>query len=103
MNDEVVTDDYFVYSEEWLRMKAMRRGFVTSTCKDGTEVTNISDTPYVPPQCVLPTGKWTNFAKTAQAMKDLASKSIPKTNFLGIDLCLFELSTCLDYGFDMDV
>jgi len=57
----------------------------------------------VRPNCVLPSGEWPNFVKTAHAMRDLASASIPKTHFLGVDICLFELSTCLDYGFEMDV
>ena len=102
-NNEVVTDNYFVYNEEWLRMKALRRGFVTSTSHDGNVTTNISEKPYMRPGCALPSGEWPNFVRTAQAMGDLASASIPKTNFLGVDICLFELSTCLDYGFEMDV
>lgn len=86
-----------------LRMKALRSGFVTTICSDQTDATNIAEKPYVHPPCVLPSGDWRNFVKIAQTMKDFASKSIPKTNFQGVDIHLFELSTCLDYGFEMDV
>jgi hypothetical protein len=41
--------------------------------------------------------------KVTKAMKDFALKCIPKTNFPGVDVCLFELCTCLDYGVEMDI
>ena len=36
-------------------------------------------------------------------MKDFGSTCILKTNFPGVDVCLFDLCTCLDYGDEMDV
>ena len=103
MNDEVVTDDFCIYNDAWLRMKGTRRGFATTTCGDGTNTTKMIDVSCVHPQCFLPPGAWTHFIKTATIMKDFASSCIPKTNFIGVDVCLFELCTCLDYGFEMDI
>ena len=76
---------------------------MTTTCSDRTNTTKISDMPFVHPRCILPPCEWTNFVKTATAMRDFASSCIPKTNFAGVDVCLFDLCTCLDYGFDMDI
>ena len=55
-------------------MKALRRGFVTSTGTDGIVTTNISEKPYVHPNCVLPSGEWHSFVKTAHAMTLLPKK-----------------------------
>ncbi len=74
-----------------------------TTCGDGTDTTKMSDMPIVQMQCFLPPGEWTNFIKTATTMEDFASSCIPKTNFIGVDVCLFELCTCLDYSFEMDI
>ena len=51
----------------------------------------------------LPPGEWTNFIKTATSMKNFTSSSVPKTNFIGVDVCLIELCACLVYGFEMDI
>lgn len=34
-------------------------------------------------------------------MREFVSKRIPKTNILGVDVCLFEWSTCMNYHFEM--
>ena len=36
-------------------------------------------------------------------MKDFALACAPKTNFPRVDICLFDLCTCLDYGVEMDI
>jgi hypothetical protein len=41
--------------------------------------------------------------KITSVMTDFASSCIPKINFPGVDACLFDLSTCLDYGAQMDI
>ena len=102
-NDEVVTDDYHTYHNEWLNQKGLGRGDVTTTCMDGTNTTNTSTMVLIEPRCYLPLGEWTNFMKICTAMKDFASACVPKTNFRGVDLCFFELCTCLDYGIHMDI
>jgi hypothetical protein len=61
------------------------------------------DIPLFHPDCELPIGEWTNFMKITTVMKDFASSCIPEKNFSGIDVCLFDLSTCLDYGIQMDI
>ena len=82
MNDEVVTDDFHIYNDEWLRMKGTRRGFVMTTCGDGTDTTKNSDMPIVHLRCFLPPGEWTNFINTATTMKDFASSFISKLTSL---------------------
>ena len=103
LNDEVVTDDYHIYQEEWLGMRSKQRGLITTTCSDGTDTSILSNMPYIHPRCVLPPGEWTNFVKVTEAMKDFALKCIPKTNFPGVDVCLFDMCTCLDYGVEIDI
>ena len=51
---------------------------------------------------ILPPKEWINVIKTTTAMRDFASSCISKTNFAGVDVCLFDLCTCLDYAFDVD-
>jgi hypothetical protein len=59
--------------------------------------------PYIHPRCVLPPGEWTNFVKVTETMKNFALTCIPKTNFSGVDVCLFDLCTCLDYDVEMNI
>jgi hypothetical protein len=54
LNDEVVTDDYDIYHEEWLRMRSKQRGLITATCSDGNDTSILSNMPYIHPRCVLP-------------------------------------------------
>ena len=102
-NDEVVSDDYHVYHEKWLAMRCSRRGLVTRTSGDGVNTSILSEIPYDHPHCFLPPGEWTNLVKVTKLMKDFALACIPKTNFPGVDVCLFDLCTCLDYGVEMDI
>jgi hypothetical protein len=59
--------------------------------------------PYIYPRCVLPPGELTNYVKVTEAMMNFALICIPKTNFPGVDVCLFDLCTCLNYGIEMDI
>ncbi len=55
-NDEVVTDDYHTYHDEWLRQKGLGRVDVTATCKDQTNTTSTSTMVF--PRCYLLPGEW---------------------------------------------
>jgi hypothetical protein len=84
-------------------MRSTKRGDVTTFSREGTKMLKLIDIPLVHPDCELPTGEWTNFMKITTVMKDFASSCIPEKDFSGIDVCLFDLSTCLDYGIQMDI
>ena len=73
------------------------------TCSDGTDTSILNSMPYIHPRCILPPREWTNFVKVTEGMNNFALKCIPKTNFQRVDVCLFELCTCLDYGIEMDI
>jgi hypothetical protein len=94
---------YHVYHEEWLAMRCSQRGLVTRTSGDGVNTSILSEILYDHPHCFLPPGEWTNLVKVTKLMKDFALACIPKTNFPGVDVCLFDLCMCLDYGVEMDI
>jgi hypothetical protein len=84
-------------------MQSKRRGDVRTFSRKGAKTLKLIDIPLVHPDCELPTGEWTNFMKITTVTKDFASSCLPEKNFSGIDVCLFDLSTCLDYGIQMDI
>jgi hypothetical protein len=101
LNDEFIPDDYHIYHEEWHGMRSKQRGLVTTTCSEGTNTSLLRNMSYIHPQCILPPREWANFVKVTKAMMDFALTCIPKINFPGVDICLFDLCTCLDYGIEM--
>jgi hypothetical protein len=80
-----------------------RRGDITATSPEKPKMLKLMDIQFVHSKCDLRSDEWISFMKITSVMKDFASSCIPKVNFPGVDACLFDLSTCLDYGIQMDI
>jgi hypothetical protein len=87
---------------EWLTKKNNTRGVITTLVGAELKELYLTDLPVIHLQCHLPSGDWTNIIKVTNTMTSFASKCIPKPS-QGIGVCIFKLSTCLNYGVEMNI